>query len=219
MSSSNLHQQDLEEILEQGLKEINLQLGRPKVELLFQYIDLLCKWGKAFNLTSIESKEQMLIKHILDSLTIYPYLTGKHCLDIGTGAGLPGIPLSLVYPEMHFSLLDSNAKKIRFVRQALLELKLENVDLKQCRVENLKSIEAQAEYSCILSRAFSSLRKIVEMCYPLKASEGSVIAMKGKISSSELEELRLVPFKLNSVQVEALKVPYLKEERHLVIVR
>lgn len=218
MNNIELEKKQLEEVLNSGLEQLNLSLSQQQIDFFLSYVELLCKWGKAYNLTAIHSKREILIRHILDSLAIYPYLNGDQCLDVGTGAGLPGIPLSLVFPEKQFCLLDSNSKKIRFVRQVLIELHIRNIHLQQHRVESLIQSGAARNYTCIVTRAFSSLKNIVEMCYSLKSSGGSIVAMKGKITDSEIAELQQLPFELNSVNIEPLEVPYLDEERHLVII-
>ena len=125
----------LEKLLQQGLREMGLNLAAPVQKKLLNFLKLLEKWNRAYNLTAIRDPEQMVPRHLLDSLTVLPYLQGSRVLDIGTGAGLPGIPLALARPDLEFTLLDSNAKKTRFATQALHELGLKNVVVQQERVE------------------------------------------------------------------------------------
>lgn len=174
------------------------------------YLELLTKWNKVFNLTSITDPHDMVMLHILDSLSIHPYLHGSHILDVGTGAGLPGIPLAILLPEKKFTLMDSNSKKTRFLTQVVLELKLKNVAVIHSRCEDLRP---ERLFDSILSRAFASLRVMLEVTQHLVAPHGKFLAMKGVYPESEIQEL---PQGFKSLAVHKLEIKGLDAERHLV---
>ena len=150
------------------------------------YIELLAQWNSTYNLTAIRDPEKMIAYHVLDSLSILPFIHGKLCLDIGTGAGLPGVILALARPDTHWVLLDGNSKKTRFVQQAVLTLNLKNVDVICCRVEQY---EPEDRFSTIVSRAFASLADFFDCSYRLLAPEGILLAMKGPDPVNEISEL------------------------------
>ena len=179
-------------------------------EQFIRYLDLLTQWNKVVNLTSITDPEQMILRHILDSLSIHSYLQGKRVIDIGTGAGLPGIPLALFYPEKSFTLIDSNNKKTRFLTQAVHELKLNNVEVIHTRCENYHPEEA---FDSILSRAFASLQVMLETTQHLANESTRFLAMKGIYPTQEIEEIS-PEFKLLAVQ--QLIIHGMNAERHLV---
>ena len=168
-----------------GLSELQLKLADHQIEQLLAFIALIEKWNKAYNLTAIRDKHAMVSLHLLDSLAIVPHLTGKRHIDIGTGAGLPGIPLAICYPDYEFTLLDSNAKKTRFVQQAVLELKLRNVEVCHYRVENYR---ADPGFDTVITRAFAELSAIVEMTAHLLNSNGVLLAMKGQLPDEPLSQ-------------------------------
>jgi len=164
-------------ILFSGLESLNLSLSDDKIGQLLGFINLLEKWNKAYNLTAIRGREDMVRLHLLDSLSISPFIKGKRVIDIGTGAGLPGIPLAIYLPEIEFVLLDSNAKKTRFVQQAILELKLKNVSVCHNRVEQYHPDKG---FDTAITRAFASLSDIVEFTAHLLNKDGVLLAMKGQ---------------------------------------
>lgn len=178
---------------------------------LADYLALLQKWNKTYNLTSIDDPAVMTTRHIADSLSISPFLIGQRILDVGTGAGLPGIPLALSHPDKEFFLLDSNGKKIRFLQHVVQTLKLNNVHPVQARVEKFNST---ACFSTIMSRAFSSLADFVAKTRHLCCPDGLLLAMKGTYPTDELTALGN-EFK---VTVHPLTVPGLQAERHLVCI-
>lgn len=190
-------------ILTEGLTFLNLDLSADKLDLLLHFIALIEKWNKAYNLTAVRDREAMARLHILDSLAILPHLHGKRLIDIGTGAGLPGIPLAIFRPEMEFVLLDSNAKKTRFVQQVILELKLKNVSVLQSRVEDYQPTE---KFDSVTCRAFASMSEIIKLTSHLLNQEGLLLAMKGQPPLQELAELnqeyRIVPIVVPNVEAE-----------------
>ncbi len=174
-----------------------------------QFLTLLQKWNQAYNLTAIRDPKEMLTKHILDSLAVVPYIKGPRIIDVGTGAGLPGIPLAIALPHLKFTLLDSNGKKIRFITQVVSELSLKNIEIVQDRVEAYQSIEG---FQTIISRAFASLKDFIDKTQHLLAKDGQILAMKAKVIDEELKNLKA------HVKVCPLEIPGLKEQRNLVIV-
>jgi len=186
---------------------------RQKQQLVL-YVELLNKWNKTYNLTSVREPEQMLVRHIMDSIVVAPYLNGQRFIDVGTGAGLPGIPLAIVLPGARFTLLDSLGKRIRFLRQAQHELGLNNIELMQARVEDYRPL---APFDGVISRAFASINDMLSWCHHLPASgEGRFYALKGTVPEEELAGL---PAHYRVESVVALAVPQLQGERHLVVIR
>ena len=196
-------------ILVSGLQSLNLSEAEDKIEQLLGFIKLIEKWNKAYNLTAIRNREDMVRLHVLDSLAIVPFIEGKRVIDIGTGAGLPGIPLAIYLPEIEFTLLDSNAKKTRFVQQAILELKLKNVSVCHNRVEQY---HPEKSFDTVITRAFAGLSDIVELTAHLLNKDGVLLAMKGQIPDVS---------KLESVKTELIpvNVPGISAERCLVKVQ
>ncbi|MDO9049477.1 MAG: 16S rRNA (guanine(527)-N(7))-methyltransferase RsmG [Methylobacter sp.] len=174
------------EILVSGIASLNLNISDEKIDQLLGFIKLIEKWNKAYNLTAIRDREEMARLHILDSLAIAPHIEGKRVIDIGTGAGLPGIPLAICLPEIDFTLLDSNAKKTRFVQQVVLELKLKNVEVLHSRVEDY---HPEKTYDAVLTRAFADLSDIVKLTAHLLTKNGVLLAMKGQNPDTELAEI------------------------------
>lgn len=154
---------------------------------LSDYLFLLNKWNSAYNLTAIRDVETMVSKHIVDSLAILPWLKGNRIIDVGTGAGLPGIPLALARPEISFVLLDSNGKKTRFLHEVKRQLNLKNIEIVQFRVENYHPAQG---FDTVLSRAFSSLAQMIQWTQHLIAQEGIWLAMKGRFPDAELNEIK-----------------------------
>ncbi len=178
-------------------------------ERLLDYLALMIKWNKAYNLTAVRDPAQMVTRHLLDSLAIVPHVRGQRLIDVGTGGGLPGVPLSILFPEREFHLLDSNGKKTRFLFQVKTALGLDNMTVHQARVE---SVELDP-FDAVLSRAFASLEDMVEGCRHLLAADGHFLAMKGAYPT---EEIAAVEDRCQLQAVHALTVPGLGEQRHLV---
>lgn len=202
----------IQHLLDDGLAQLALPVSAAAADKLRAFIALLEKWNQAYNLTAVREPTQMVSRHVLDSLAVLPHVQGPRVLDIGTGPGLPGIPLALAKPEWQFTLLDANAKKTRFVTQVVAELKLQNVEVVQARVEKFAPTQ---QWDTVIARAFGSLAEIVAAAGRLIAPNGRLVAMKGVYPEEELGALP-AGFKLKAV--EALKVPQLEAARHVVIV-
>ncbi|EDV0263427.1 16S rRNA (guanine(527)-N(7))-methyltransferase RsmG [Salmonella enterica subsp. salamae] len=195
------------------LDEAGISLTDHQKTLLVAYVDMLHKWNKAYNLTSVRDPAEMVVRHILDSIVVVPYLQGQRFIDVGTGPGLPGIPLAIVLPDAHFTLLDSLGKRVRFLRQVQHELKLENITPVQSRVEAYPS---EPPFDGVISRAFASLNDMVSWCHHLPGEKGRFYALKGQLPEDEIASL---PDDFNVESVEKLRVPQLEGERHLVIIK
>ncbi|MDH3003167.1 16S rRNA (guanine(527)-N(7))-methyltransferase RsmG [Pasteurella multocida] len=206
-------EQQLSQKLEILLKQTALSITDQQKEQLIKLVLLLNKWNKAYNLTSVRDPMEMLVKHILDSVVVSPHLQGKHFIDVGTGPGLPGLPLAIVNPNKHFVLLDSLGKRISFIRNAIRELGLDNVEAVLSRVEEY---HPEQPFDGVLSRAFASLKDMTDWCQHLPKQDGYFYALKGLYHQEEVEELSE---KFTIQQVIRLQVPELIGERHLVIVK
>lgn len=199
--------------LQRGVAALQLDLSAATLDRLLHYIALLQKWNSAYNLTAVRDPREMVSRHLLDSLAVTRFVHGAQIADVGTGAGLPGIPLALALPEKNFELLDSNGKKIRFVTQAIAELKMDNARAIQCRVE---SFEPARRYDAILSRAFASLADMAACCAHMLAPGGALLALKGTYPDAELQAL---PPRYRVDACHALGVPGEVGERHLIEIR
>ncbi|MCR5948081.1 16S rRNA (guanine(527)-N(7))-methyltransferase RsmG [Salmonella enterica subsp. houtenae] len=195
------------------LDEAGISLTDHQKTQLVAYVDMLHKWNKAYNLTSVRDPAEMVVRHILDSIVVAPYLQGQRFIDVGTGPGLPGIPLAIVLPDTHFTLLDSLGKRVRFLRQVQHELKLENITPVQSRVETYPS---EPPFDGVISRAFASLNDMVSWCHHLPGEKGCFYALKGQLPADEIASL---PDEFSVESVEKLRVPQLEGERHLVIIK
>lgn len=194
-----------------GLDALGVGMGEDDAEAQMAFLSILQKWGQTFNLTAIRDMRAAVDLHLLDSLAISPFLSGASILDVGTGAGLPGIPLAILHKDKQFVLLDSSAKKIRFVRQAVMTLGLKNVEAVAARVEAYKP---SARFDVILTRAFAGLPEIWGLTERLLSPKGRMLAMKGRFPDGELQGLPCPGY-----EVHALTVPGLEAERHLVEMR
>ena len=193
------------------LKETPLELSDQQITSLVDYVELLNKWNKAYNLTSVRNPEEMIIKHIMDSLMVGPLLEGKNFIDVGTGPGLPGIPLSIAYPEKNFVLLDSLGKRITFLKQAIYQLSIKNATPVQSRVEQYHPEEP---LDGVLSRAFSSLNDMVTWCdHLVSKDQGKFLALKGQFPQQEIDDL---PNNIQMLKSHTIIVPQLNAERHLI---
>lgn len=196
--------------LEQGLTELSLDLDAATIDKLLHYLTLLEKWNKVYNLTAIRDPEEMLVKHLLDSLAIVPHIQGQRLIDVGTGGGLPGIPLAICYPERQVDLLDSNSKKTRFLIQAKAELGLKNTQVLHKRVESYQPEEA---YDGVISRAFASMQDMLHWTEHLLKPQGYWWAMKAQ---KEFEDYADTEGRAQIKEVIDLKVPGLEASRMLI---
>ncbi|APV34996.1 MULTISPECIES: 16S rRNA (guanine(527)-N(7))-methyltransferase RsmG [Acinetobacter] len=201
--------------LKQGSQSLGLNLSDDALGLLLKYQDALVLWNKAYNLTAIRDPKEMLVKHLLDSLSILKDLPAGRLLDVGTGGGMPGMIVALCQPERDCVLLDSNGKKIRFLKQFIADLKLKNVIAVQTRVENEDSIQDLGKFDVVTSRAFASLSDFVAAARPYMHDSTVIAAMKGLVPTEEAEQLK-TEF---SCQVIELRVPRLDEQRHLLLLQ
>ena len=203
----------LSEQLAQRTGELPFSLPPRADQKLLDFITLLDKWNHAYNLTAVRQPAQMISRHLMDSLVVVPYLHGEQILDVGSGPGLPGIPLAVACPERQFTLLDSNGKKIRFLRQAVAELGLENVSVVHSRVEQFQSSPG---FDTIIARAYATLGELVRGARHLCRPGGRFLVMKGVYPVAELDDL---PENFTLEAIHPMRVHGLEAERHLLVVR
>ncbi|MBC53838.1 MAG: 16S rRNA (guanine(527)-N(7))-methyltransferase RsmG [Gammaproteobacteria bacterium] len=208
---------DLSKQLHQGLVEMGLDLSDARQAAMIDYVNLLDKWNQAFNLSAVRDPRDMVSRHLLDSLSLLPRIrelsTGKadfNILDVGTGPGLPGIPLALSLPGINFVLLDSNGKKTRFVFQAVMALGLKNVKVEHARIE---SYQSTGQLDIVVSRAFSSLADFALGCEHLCGPDTRLLAMKGLYPT---EEIRDLPVHWQPVDARAIDIPQCDAQRHMI---
>lgn len=191
-------------LLSQGLKSLDINIDTKAQQQILDYLALLKKWNRVYNLTAI-ADEEMIPKHVLDSLAVLPHICGTRILDVGTGAGLPGLLLAIARPDWQCVLVDSNAKKIRFIKQVIIELKLDNVEAVSSRIENFND---QKLFDTIISRAYADIEVFYMQTKRLCSNGGCLLAMKGK--KPEIAAIKA------SIKIIPLKIPYLQAARHLV---
>ena len=201
----------LRQRLDAGLSSLGIALDETAIARLLDYVDLLERWNAAYNLTAVRDPAEMVTRHLVDSLAILPFVSGATLADLGSGAGLPGIPLAIAAPERETLLVDSNGKKARFLREAVRRLDLKHVRVAESRVEDV-----EGTFDCITARAFASLADMLGWGGHLLAPGGVWLAMKGRIAEDELDA---VPAGFRVGNVVALNVPGLDAERHLVILK
>ncbi len=194
--------------LENGLAAMGLSINAPVQQKLLAYLALIHKWNKVHNLTAVREPAEMVTLHLLDSLAVLPHIQAERLLDVGSGAGLPGIPLALCLPQMRVTVLDSSHKKASFMRQAKAELGVDNLDVICGRVEQFKPVEL---YDVIISRAFSDLNQFTSLTRHLCKPDAQWLAMKGVHPYDELTQISIKPS-----QIAPLHVTGLKAQRHLV---
>ncbi len=213
LSFGEPHDRALRDRLDAGLAALGLTAGETQRAGLIAYLALLARWNQAYNLTAVRDPLEMVGRHLLDSLSVGPYLFGDSVLDLGSGAGLPGIPLALLYPDRRFWLLDANGKKTRFIRQALMNLGLTNCEAVQARMESYRPAR---KFATIVARAVASLSELRALGEPLLDRPGRLLLMKGRTPEAEMEDLTPRP---DALMVHRLEVPFVVGERHLIEVR
>ncbi|PCJ43555.1 MAG: 16S rRNA (guanine(527)-N(7))-methyltransferase RsmG [SAR86 cluster bacterium] len=196
--------------LANGIKQLNLNIDEKKQKLLLTYLEQLTKWNQAYNLSGIKDPARMLPLHLLDSLSILPFINEKSVLDVGTGAGLPGMPIAICNPDKEISLLDSKGKKTRFLFQVSTQLKLKNVVVIHDRVENYRSGKG---FDIVISRAYSSLSQFIAQTRHLLGEKGKLLAMKGHYPQAELDDL---PDDFKLLNIHELQIPGEAGARHLL---
>ena len=190
------------------IDQTDLSITSQQIDLLIDYVEIINKWNKAYNLTSVRDPSEMLVKHIMDSLVVSPYLVGNTFIDVGTGPGLPGIPLAIINPDKQFDLVDSLGKRIRFLKQVQFELKLTNIQPIQSRIEEYN----EKKFDGVISRAFASLQDMLTWCKHLPNQQGSFYALKGS-------DLDVIPEGFTLKQHIKLTIPELNAERRLMIIQ
>lgn len=195
--------------------KLGVSLNAQQAMQLLQLLDELARWSRSYNLTAILEREAMITHHLLDSLSVAPLLQGKRIIDVGTGAGFPGLPLAIACPDRHFTLLDSNGKKIRFVAHAARVLQLRNVSAVHGRAETHRAADGKP-YDCIVTRAFAPLPQLLQRVAGLCDNQGCVLAMKGPRVQQELEAL---PAAWRLQSEHEVEVPGLEAQRHVVVLR
>jgi 16S rRNA (guanine527-N7)-methyltransferase len=201
----------LRQRLRAGLNALGIRLDDSVIERQLDYLDLLSRWNAAYNLTAVRDPGEMVTRHLLDSLAVLPFVSGRSLADLGTGAGLPGIPLALAKPELEVHLVDSNGKKARFLREAVRHLKLGLARVEESRVEAVAG-----KFDCISARAFATLSDMLTWGGHLLADDGRWLALKGRFPQDELDNLP-VGFQIEAVH--RLDIPGLDAERHLVTIK
>ena len=200
-------------LLVSGIEQLGVDVSQFQLQQLTDYILLVQRWNKAFNLTAVRDLDGMVVKHLLDSLAVSNYVQSRRLIDVGTGAGFPGIPLAIAQPECDVTLLDSNGKKTRFLFQVKTGLKLNNVSIVESRVE---AHHPTTLYDAVISRAFASLPRMVDSCRHLLEPDGTLYAMK---AAAVTEEINQLDHRGEVLRCQQLSVPYLNESRSLVALK
>jgi 16S rRNA (guanine527-N7)-methyltransferase len=202
--------EDLQGQIAAGCRSLQLAVSTAALAQLADYVGLLAKWSKVYNLTAVRQPQRMVTRHLLDSLAVVPFLIEGSLLDVGTGAGLPGVPIAIARPDLAVTLLDANAKKLRFVRQAVAELRLGNVEVVQARMQEYQPGRA---FDMVISRAVSSLEELYRQSRHLLAPRGRMLFMKGALPEEEMAAF--APGR-ETLHIERLDIPGLDAERHLL---
>lgn len=200
----------LDKLWDTGLKELDCNPDESQLAKLKQYVDLLNRWNKTYNLTAVRDPKDMIPLHTFDSLVVADLIKGDNCLDVGSGGGLPTIPLAIMQPQRQFTALDTNGKKTRFIQQAVIELGLKNVSVEHERVENWKP---EKLFDAIISRAFASIHDFVSSSSSHLKEGGTMYAMKGQYPTAEMQYL---PKGFTLSSSHELQVPLVEGERHLL---
>jgi len=215
-----------QDLLQNSLLKLNFKLPDTSVEKFTQLLSMLAKWNKAYNLTAVRDINEMVVMHIMDSLVPLPYVEGDKVLDVGTGAGFPGLPMAIARPDWEFTLLDSNSKKTRFVTQVVIELGLKNVDVITGRAEN-SNINQQ--FNTVMCRATFALGDFLSKTYQHCVNKGLFLALKGSYPKQEIDAVFSsaggqnkygeLAKKITIEKTESIQVPGLEAERHVVLLR
>ena len=195
--------------LRRGTNELGLTLSDEKVDQLLLYLALIQKWNKAYNLVGTSDTSELIDKHLLDSLSISPYIHQSPVIDVGSGAGLPGIPLAISLPDISFTLVDANGKKVRFMRQACIELNLTNVEIVQTRIENFT---ASSDYKTVVSRAFAPLDSALEQLSKVCSDDGKITIMLGTAPQTVPKSEHF-----QEITIHKIDVPGLHSNRHILV--
>lgn len=196
--------------LKAGLLALSIHASSNQIEQLLQYLQLLEKWNTTFNLSGITDVSEMVSAHLLDSLSLSPHLLGENFVDVGSGAGLPGVPLAILHPEKNFILIDSNGKKTRFLFQVKLALNLDNITIENCRIEHYQSPQ---QIDMVMCRAFSSLEDTVSKTQQLLKKGSKLLAMKGRFPEQEINQL---PVDFEVISIAKLGIPGSNSQRHVI---
>ena len=199
--------------LEQLIAKTDLKVSVEQRTALIDYVLLINKWNKTYNLTAVRDVQEMVVKHIMDSIMVMPYVNGQQCIDVGTGPGLPGIPLAIMCPDKQFTLLDTLGKRVRFLNQVVYALGLTNVTPVQARVEEYTQ---NNDFDVVISRAFASLKDMLHWCAHLVHSRGEFLALKGQYPTDEVSECQS---EYDIISKYALTIPDLNADRHVLIIR
>lgn len=203
--------QELKQLLLAGAQKLEVEINEIQLNQFNTYLELLMLWNNTYNLTAVKDRKQIVVRHFLDSIAVARFVEGERILDVGAGAGLPGIPLALLYPNVQFVLLDSNGKKTRFMQQVVAQLRLNQVEVVKSRVELFRPEE---KFDQIYSRAFSSIEDKLKKVDHLLKPKGRIMAMKGSVPRSELSNLSS---RFELISVHHLVVPDLEEEERNLI--
>ena len=206
-------QDDLRALFENGLGQLRLPCFKRQTDQFLHYLELLSQWNEIYNLTAVKTPQEILKVHVFDSLSLISHLEGDRFIDVGSGAGLPGIPLAIMSPEKDFTLLDSNGKKTRFLFQVRTKLHLDNVQEINKRVEHYSP---EKPFDMIITRAFSELSTMLESCGHLASKKTIFVAMKGKVPK---KEMRSIPEGYDILSVTKLSVPELDRDRHIIKIK
>jgi 16S rRNA (guanine527-N7)-methyltransferase len=202
----------LTEILTQGLRQLGEDPANHPIESYLSYVTLLQQWNKAYNLTAIADPEKIITQHIIDSLSVLSYLKGEQCLDVGSGAGLPGLILALANPDQQWTLLDSNSKKTRFMTQVVMDLNINNIEVVHARLEEYLP---EKKFTSVVSRAFGSIKKFYETSLHVMTKDGLIIAMKGTNPADEIDEINKIVANNN---INVINLSTIDLQRHLVLI-